>query len=122
MDTLTRFNFEAAWDAASRDLRKHGIRVRRNVMGCCRSCVWAEFPEDHGPIIWHYGGQGARITFNHRGEVADSEVDVIWLQHGEIADTPLESVVRETYAKHGIALEWPEKKSEMRAIGLVVKN
>lgn len=59
--------FEERFKDFTKEVRKNGIRVRRNVYECCRGCVGMEklgMKSETDPIIWHYGGQGNAIDLN----------------------------------------------------------
>ena len=100
--------FEARYTQASKELRKAGIRVYRNIMGCCRSCVGVDKIDNATePILWHYGGQGNRISLS--GDyVCDDEgnyVEGIYLNHDNL--TPeLKDTLVEIFTKNGIVLDW----------------
>jgi hypothetical protein len=64
MDREQDDTLQVRFDNAMKEIRKQGIRARRNVPGCCRSCLTAtgKLPEGF-PLIWHYGGQGSWFGF-----------------------------------------------------------
>lgn len=108
-----------AFDTAMRELRKNGIVAKRNVKGCCRSCI--SFPElpKGTPIIWHYGGQGNSFTWRDDVPVPtytpawqdEEPLDAIYLNHsglvsesGEMTDAGRRVV--DTFMEHGFGVKW----------------
>jgi len=115
-----------AFDSAMREIRKNGIVAKRNVKGCCRSCI--DFPElpEGTPIVWHYGGQGSSFTWRDNKPVLtympiwydDGEeiLESIYLNHsGLVAEsgeiTEAGQLVLETFQKHGYEIKWDGTKS-----------
>lgn len=114
-----------AFDSAMREIRKSGINARRNVKGCCRSCLSGVLPTDK-PIIWHYGGQGNSFTWRDNKPVLtympiwydDGEeiLESIYLNHsGLVAEsgeiTEAGQLVLDTFQKHGYEIKWDGTKS-----------
>jgi hypothetical protein len=112
-----------AFDFAMREIRKNGITAKRNVKGCCRSCIVHPEPKDK-PIIWHYGGQGNSFTWENDKPVltytpiwydeGDENVDLIYFNHSRlVADsgeiTKAGQCVIETFQKHGFKIVWDGK-------------
>lgn len=100
--------FETRYTEASKALRKAGIKIHRNVQGCCRSCIGNDkFDSPTEPILWHYGGQGNRISLS--GDyVYDTEgnyVGGIYLNHSNLTDELKDKVVA-IFTEHGIVLDW----------------
>ena len=108
-----------AFDTAMRELRKNGIVAKRNVKGCCRSCI--SFPElpKGAPIIWHYGGQGDSFTWRDDTPVptytptwqTEEPLERIYLNHnGLVAEsgemTEAGRRVVDTFTRHGFGVEW----------------
>lgn len=51
---------EERMNKAIKTIRQQGIVAKRNVKGCCRSCIDFNLAENV-PIIWSYGGQGKAV-------------------------------------------------------------
>jgi len=105
-----------AFDSAMREIRKSGMNAKRNVKGCCRSCI--TLPTDK-PIIWHYGGQGKAFTWRNDKPVLvytpawDNEetLDHVFFNHsGLIAESgqinESGQLVLDVFKKHGFKVEW----------------
>lgn len=112
-----------AFDSAMREIRKSGMNARRNVQGCCRSCLGGVLPNDK-PIVWHYGGQGNSFTWREDKPVYtytpswDDEaiLESIYLNHsGLIAEsgeiTEAGQLVLDTFQKHGYEVKWDGSKT-----------
>lgn len=116
---------EQRFNEAMKDIRKGGVKARRNVSGCCRSCIAAETNLPEGtPIIWHFGGQGNAFGFKsadgkayYRSDLDDawrwhraSSIDSIYFNHdGLLTDGKINDkgqFVLDTFALHGIAVDW----------------
>lgn len=90
-------NFKTRYDMASREIRKHNIIVKRNVQGCCRSCIWADINPNDQPIIWHYGGQGSTVDLN--------DFDEFYLSHDGITPAVFEKISA-AFDKFDIPWDW----------------
>lgn len=111
-------SLEVRFNNAMKAIRKSGIVARKNVMGCCRSCINLELA-DNVPVIWHYGGQGNRTTisgdhatfssmyFNHDNLVANGEL------------TSAGQKVLEAFEANGIEVDWD--KSASKCLEVVLK-
>jgi hypothetical protein len=113
-------NLETRFEQAMKEIRKQGVKARRNVPGCCSGCIDLGVTEDT-PIIWHFGGQGNhfKIEFddaflyydrNHRS------VEQVYFIHNGLTDengiTKAGLAVLNTFGKHGIVVEWDESGSQ----------
>lgn len=114
-----------AFDSAMRELRKSGINARRNVKGCCRSCLSGVLPKDK-PIIWHYGGQGNSFTWRDDKPVHTYEASKGWWEDEKILEsiffnhyglltesgeiTEAGQLVLDTFRKHGYEIKWDGTK------------
>ena len=114
-------NLAVEFNAACKQIRKElGVRVRRNVMGCCRGCIAADAETKLGiidedtPIIWHYGGQGQAIDLmsdrvtrrsNDYWVQNHSTVDSIYFNHSSI-DSDLMHGIQLIFQAHGFTSEW----------------
>ena len=119
MGTEKDDTLEVRFNNAMKEIRKEGIRARRNVTGCCRSCIGAQgkLPEDV-PLIWHYGGQGNSFCFFEgvAYEAVDSwtygkPIQTAWFNHEELTDDDDEpneygQKVLSVFRKHGIVTDW----------------
>lgn len=62
----TQVTTEDRWKAAVKSLRASGVRVRQNIMECCRGCVSEEklgMKTPTEPIAWTFGGQGGAVSW-----------------------------------------------------------
>jgi len=110
---MTKLTFEQRYTNASKELRKAGIRVYRNIMGCCRSCVGVDKIDNATePILWHYGGQGNKISLS--GDyVYDDEgnyVSGIYLNHDNLTPELKDTLVA-IFTQNGIVLDWDKSDS-----------
>lgn len=67
MNTKT---IQERFEAAKKEIRKNGVKVRVNIYECCRGCVTNEklgIKTNDDPIIWHYGGQDHAFSFASDG-------------------------------------------------------
>jgi len=106
--------FEERFKLATKQLKASGIKVYRNVQGCCRSCIGSDkFDNPTEPIIWHYGGQGSRITLD--GDVVyDKEngyVSHIYFNHDNLSDSHKEMLVN-IFTLNGIVLDWDKSNAQ----------
>ena len=114
---------EERFNQALKDIRKGGVKARRNVSGCCGSCVAAETNLPEGtPIIWHFGGQGHAFGFQGGKPYLSSDlygsrswsrmemVDGIYFNHdGLVTNDKINEkgqFVLDTFAVHGIVAKW----------------
>jgi hypothetical protein len=74
-----RGTLEARMNNAFKSIRQQGIVAKRNVAGCCRSCIDLGLA-DNVPVIWSYGGQGGAVYVEH--DYATS--DTIYLNHDNL--------------------------------------
>jgi hypothetical protein len=112
-----------AFDTAMRELRKNGVIAKRNVQGCCRSCITID--TDGKPLVWHYGGQGNSFTWRNDEPVPtytptwqnEETLEGIYLNHsGLVAEsgemTKAGQLVVDTFTRHGFGVEWDGTNSE----------
>ena len=96
---------EERFTNALKAIRKQGITARKNVMGCCRSCIDLGLAENV-PVIWHYGGQGNRQTI--QGD--DYNFSTVYFSHSNLADgeelTPSGVAVVEAFESQGFKVDW----------------
>lgn len=121
----TTATLQDRFNQAMKDIRKGGVKARRNVSGCCRSCISAEGTHAEGQaIIWHFGGQGHEFGFKssdgkayYRSDLDNaynwhraSSIDGIYFNHdGLTTDGKINEkgqFVLDTFAKHGIVTDW----------------
>lgn len=105
---MTYQTFEERYTNASKALRKAGIKIHRNVQGCCRSCIGSEkFDNPTEPILWHYGGQGNRISLSgdYVYTAEGNFVESIYLNHSNLTDELKDTVVS-IFEENGIVLDW----------------
>lgn len=116
---MTEVGWELKLKTAMRQLRKEGIQARLNIQECCRSCVGPEklgLKEEGQPVVWHYGGQGSRILFDHDGipYVEESDWNRSRSRHGDYAPEHLffnhdaggAQRAAIVFAEHGLTVEW----------------
>ena len=108
---------EVRFDKALKTIRKAGITAKRNVMGCCRSCIDLGLATNV-PVVWHYGGQGNRTSivgnyadfntmyFNHSNLVADGEL------------TSAGEMVLKAFADNALEVEWDKSDSKCLQVKL----
>lgn len=127
METATKQTTQQKFKAAMREIRKNGVAAKYNVSGCCRSCISYEAGEEHGEdhqIVWHYGGQGNRISWNSYGQAiskgsgwrGDSAYGVAYLNHSLTEDNA--KMVVAVFERHGLTVDWDG--SEWQCIGIVL--
>lgn len=96
---------EVRFDKALKTIRKAGITAKRNVMGCCRSCIDLGLATNV-PVVWHYGGQGNRTSIV--GNYADA--DTMYFNHSNLATddgvTSAGEVVLKAFEDNGFEVEW----------------
>jgi hypothetical protein len=108
-------NLETRVKQFSKELRAGGVRVRRNVVSCCRSC--ADLGEHTNPAtIWSFGGQGQSVNISgddayHKSGNDYHEARTVFFNHdGLVADDGTLSVYGElvisALTRYGIAWEW----------------
>ncbi len=112
------------WQAALREVRREGIKVRQNVRQCCRGCITPEklglTPDAHQPYVYTYGGQGGAYSwYNDEVVYTDSlratarsgwrprrkTVDKIYFNHGG-AGTTAATILVDALTRHGFDVEW----------------
>lgn len=108
-------NLETRVKQFSRELRAGGVRVRRNVVACCRSC--ADLGEHDSPAtIWSFGGQGSAVYISGDEAYGRSgndyyEAGVVYFNHdGLVADdgnlSKYGELVISALTRHGFSWEW----------------
>lgn len=106
------------YNKAVKQIRSAGIVVRRNVMGCCRSCIDLGLA-DEVPVIWHYGGQGNR-------QVIDDDYvnfNVLYFNHDnmakgdELTDSGLRVIA--AFEDNGFEVEW--ERTQWKTIRVLLK-
>ena len=109
---------EQRFNNALKAIRKQGITARKNVMGCCRSCIDLGLA-DNVPVIWHYGGQGNRQIIS--GD--DYNFSAVYFNHSNLADdeklTPSGVAVIEAFESQGFEIEW--ERNEWKTIRVLLK-
>lgn len=114
VDTLN-ITFENRFNNALKEIRRKGVKARRNVMGCCRGCVIGDGYNENTPFIEHYGGQGNKFMLdgNHAYYVSGNDykpIDAIYFSHdnlvtdGEINE--FGRIVLDTFDYYGIVIDW----------------
>jgi hypothetical protein len=111
-------SLEVRLDKAVKAIRKAGITARKNVMGCCRSCVNLGIA-DNAPVVWHYGGQGNRLSVS--GDWANAES--IYFNHDNLATeaglTSAGEIVLKAFEDNGLAVDWD--RSPHKCLEIVLK-
>lgn len=116
------------WDAAIKEARKAGVKVRQNVQQCCRGCITPEklgLKEDDEttPYAFTFGGQGNAITWynnqayyraelnrtrNSRswyGRKDPKPVDRVFWNHGG-EDLKAAEAIKAAFENNGFTVEW----------------
>lgn len=111
-------SLEVRLDKAMKSVRKAGITARKNVMGCCGSCVDLGLA-DNVPVIWHFGGQGGRLSVSENWANAES----IYFNHGNLATeeglTSAGEIVLKAFEDNGFTVDWD--KSPYKSLEIVLK-
>jgi hypothetical protein len=110
-------SLEVRLDRAMKSVRKAGIVARKNVMGCCRSCIDLGLA-DNVPVIWHYGGQGHRLSISHDSTNSDS----IYFNHGNLATddglTSAGEIVLRAFEDNGFSVDWDKSPYKCLLVSL----
>lgn len=130
---ITVMTTEQAWKNAIKTIRSNGIRVRQNVMQCCRGCVTADklgMKTNSDPIVWTYGGQGNAYTIElddiwYRGgngwRYGSNVVDEIYWNHDNLTDSQ-KSIVWWAFTDNGFVVDWDKSDSQCIRIVFNQKN
>lgn len=123
-------SIQSRFEKAKKEIRKViGVRVRVNVIECCRGCVASEklgIDNDDVAIIWHFGGQGNsfgwdgglpvnRTVLNRgysrrwRGE-SDMESG-IYFNHNGLTNGMKNDIVK-CFTKYDIVVDWDKSDSQ----------
>lgn len=124
-DYLFDTKLEVRFNNALKAIRKQGVKARRNVSGCCGSCIAAEGTHKEGePIIWHFGGQGHAFGFKssdglpyYQSDLNDSwryrradAIESVYFNHDGLSANDLPNdfgcKVLSIFADHGITVHW----------------
>jgi hypothetical protein len=109
-------NLETRVKQFSKELRAGGVRVRRNVMACCRSC--ADLGEHTYPAtIWSFGGQGCSVSisgddaYHQTGKYDYQEAGIVFFNHDGLVEndgtlSKYGELVISALTRYGIAWEW----------------
>lgn len=116
LDKNSLTTFEERFKDFSKEVRKNGIKVRRNVYECCRGCVTFEklgMKSENDPIIWHYGGQGNAISLEGNNvyfrtyDYWDSgECNYILFNFDNVWGTEYEQAIRNKLDEQYFVYEW----------------
>jgi len=121
MNTLTELiPLETRFNTALKEIRKGGVKARRNVMGCCRSCsIGQDHVDDNTPFIEHFGGQGNRFMLqdNYAYYVTGTSdpINKLYFSHdglvknGQLTEHGL--MVIDTFERNGIVIDWDRTNS-----------
>ena len=114
-------NIETRVKEFSKECRKEGIGVLRNVRACCPGCANVEDKiGSKGAILWSFGGQGSHVTIkgdetygygSTRGGWRDYfPIEGFYFNHTGLADesgiTDLGRKVLELAEKYDLVFEW----------------
>lgn len=122
---------EARYNASKKEIRQLGVKVRVNIMECCRGCVGNEklgLPENDEttPIIWHYGGQDNAISWDTDGTPywrSDLRNNKYYRQrrkydaanmlfnHSNLTDELKQQIVA-IFTKHDLIVDWDMSDSQ----------
>jgi hypothetical protein len=117
-------NLETRFDEAMKEIRKSGVKARRNVPGCCSGCIDLGVIEDTA-IIWHFGGQGNHFKIDSDDSYLfydrnQRSVEKVYFNHNGLIDengiTEAGISVLNIFGKHGIVVEWPESSFQCLVI------
>lgn len=126
-------NIETRMKEFSKECRKEGIGVLRNVRACCPGCANVEDKiGSAGALIWSFGGQGSHVTIKGdeaygygsvRGGWRDYfPVESIYFNHTGLIDenglTPAGRKVLELAEKYDLVFEW--EQSQFKCIEFLV--
>ena len=107
------------YNKAVKQIRSAGIVVRRNVMGCCRSCIDLGLA-DEVPVIWHYGGQGNRQVIE--GDYVNFKT--LYFSHDNMANgeelTDSGRRVIAAFEDNGFEVEW--ERNAYKTIRVVLER
>ena len=107
---------EKRWNDAVREIREHGIKFRRNVMKCCRSCIeLSDLGLKEGstvPYAYTFGGQGLAwkwflgVPVLRRTPTTRSSARVMrtWIYFGSTVETG--DIVYNAMKNAGLPVEW----------------
>ena len=117
---------EQNFNNAKKEIRTLGVKVKVNVMECCRSCIGNEqlgLKDDTTPYIYTYGGQGGAISWvdglpfyrsDMRGrksyitprlsDMASTE----YFNHGNLTPELGKQIV-EIFERNGFVVDWDGK-------------
>ena len=119
MITTETQTIEERFNNALKAIRRKGITARKNVMGCCRSCIDLGLA-DNVPVIWHYGGQGNRQMISED----DYNFRTVYFNHSNLADneelTPSGIAVIEAFESQGFEVEW--ERNEWKTIRVILEK
>jgi hypothetical protein len=110
---------ETRFEEAMKEIRKNGVKARRNVPGCCSGCIDLGVAED-AAIIWHFGGQGNHFKIDCDDSYLyydrnQKSVEQVYFNHNRLIDengiTKAGISVLNIFGKHGIVVEWPESSA-----------
>lgn len=117
--TTTQITLQERFNNAKKEIRQTEIRVKQNVMTCCRSCAGEEalgIKCEDEKLIWHFGGQGHAFGWDcgepvnrtvlqrgySRSWKGESDIEYsIYFNHNNLTWADIESVIA-IFAKHDI--------------------
>lgn len=123
---------ETAWKEAIREIRASGVRIRQNVMKCCRSCIEYRdmgLEEDTTtPYGYTFGGQGGAyswvdgvmVTRESKAKLARSwgarlnPVTKVYFNWSNGAGR----VIADVFARHGFKVDWDGNNSSCVVVNL----
>lgn len=117
MNTTTKQEtLETRFNTALKEIRKAGVKARRNVMGCCRGCtIGTGHVDDNTPFIEHFGGQGNRFMFDgdyayYHSPNQQGAIDKLYFGHDGLVEngqlTDAGNAVIEAFERNGIVIDW----------------
>lgn len=119
---------KARFEASKKEIRTLGVKVRVNIIECCRGCVTNEklgLPENDEttPIIWHYGGQGNAIAWETDGtpiwrsdasrgySYNNYDAANMLFNHSHLTDE-LKNQIVAIFEKNDIVIKWDKSDSD----------
>lgn len=107
--TLTR---QERWNAALKEARKNGVKIRQNIKGCCKGCIDLESIFGDTETVaygWTYGSQNSGYKWSDNGKVLNdderylpSPITRVPFNHSNGAG----QVIADAFKAHGFKVEW----------------
>jgi hypothetical protein len=110
---------EQNFNNAKKEIRTLGVKVKVNVMECCRGCIGTEklgLKDENQPYIYTYGGQGNAISWvdglpflrsdAKKWRLSDKDlVNSEYFNHGNLTPELSKQIV-EIFQRNGFVVNW----------------